>query len=251
MSAYTIAEIETILLSERSSSNIYNNDINTLTAGVQKIKGSIIPGKIDLLKAYLQKTFNLTIEQLNTQFLPKLINTDINGEKITTALNATFTKDGKSGDLDGLVSLLREMERVKLLFSKLQFEAESITYFTENIDVFGITNLKKLTLNDVKNAVVYKSLVEVNKEMEGKVRDTLKNYQPASHFSTEAKVLSDLWKESQGQIQSLVASEKFSQTALGSLTALEAIKFLWEVQQICQKIGVKGDSLVKLTDIKY
>ncbi|MBI1926539.1 hypothetical protein HYR99_20135 [Candidatus Poribacteria bacterium] len=245
---FTVSKLILILRGEESRSIKYQNDVKSAAAAVLEIQKSDESDKKALLNAYLQKTFNLTAEQLNTQFLPKLITTDINGAGITTALSASFTNDAPNNpaDLDELVKLLREMERVKLLFSNLQFEAESITYFIEHKEVFGIANLKNLTLNDVKNAACYKSLVEIDKEMEGKVRETLKNYQSASHFSAaDIKVLSDLWRQPQGQIQSLVAALTFAPTAL------EAIQFLWDVQRICQKVGVKGDSLVKLTAVDY
>ncbi|MBC8548394.1 MAG: hypothetical protein H8D23_01970, partial [Candidatus Brocadiales bacterium] len=94
--------------------------------------------------------------------------------------------------------------------------------------------------------VYYKSLLEINKEMEGEIGDVLKSYQSNKSFSTEdIKTLSDLWQQSEEQIQALVNS--LLSTFDPNAPALQTVTFLWEAQGVCQKLGIRGDFLVKLT----
>ncbi|KHE92194.1 MAG: hypothetical protein K8F52_01450 [Candidatus Scalindua rubra] len=248
-STYTISEIDVILKKIDSlSAEIYSGNNSLLTAGIQQIGDSIKRDKKKLLKEYLQSTFNITAVQLEDEILPNFVSVDIDGLGIIRALDAVFTNDGEPvdpGDFDELVVLVREIERVGLLFSNLRFDAESITYFIENKTVFGIDDLKELTLNNLKNASFYKSLVETNREMEGEIGELLKNYQPNKIFSVEdIKTLSDLWQQPEEQIKSLKDSLTFDPND----SALEAVKFILEAQEVCQELGIRGDSLIKLTD---
>lgn len=247
-SPFTASELIMILQGEESSSVKYQNNVNSVATAVLEIQKSDESDKMALLNAYLQRTFNLTKEQLESEILPKFVTTDINGAGITTALNANFTNDepDNPADLNDLIKLVRELEHIKLLFNNLQFEPESITFLIDSKEAFGIADLKNLDLNALKNATFYKSLLDMNKDMGVEVRDILKNYQSYSNFSTEdIKTLSDLCQQSQGQIQSLVDNLTLAPTAL------EAVKFLFEAHRLCQKLGIEGYSLMKLKAMDY
>jgi hypothetical protein len=254
VSPFTISDLMLILEGKGSSSLKFQHDAHSVAAAVLEIQKTekytekTAAEKVSLLVAYLRRTFNLTERQLFDEFLAKLISTDINGASILTALDANFigNEPDNFDDFTDLIILVREIERIKLLFDKLQFEAESITFFVNNQDVFGIADLKHFTPDDVQNAVFYKSLLEQKTDMNHKLREMLKRYQANGHFSDEDMgMLSDLWKQPQELLLSIKDSLNFS------ATALPAVKFLWQALQICLKLSIEGHSLIKLVATDY
>jgi hypothetical protein len=248
-SPFNISEIRLILQGEESSSVKFENNIASAVSTVLEIQKSEVADKRSLFQGSLQSIFNLTIDQFENEFIPKLISVDINGAGITTALNATFDANGtpdNPADFIELVRITREFERLGILFNKLKFKSESITFFVDNADVFGIDDLRSLTLDNLKNIVFYKSLVDHNKDLESSIGNVLVQYQSFSNFSSESiSTLSDLWLQPQEQIKSL--SDLLSLPPI----ALDAVQKLSKTQKICQTLGVQGHSLQKLKETDY
>ncbi|HMN29490.1 MAG TPA: neuraminidase-like domain-containing protein, partial [Caldilineaceae bacterium] len=86
---------------------------------VQEIQQSAALDKVEELKEQLEKLFNLAAGQAQAGL--KLVNIDINGAAIQTALNASFT-DGAPDNpalLTPLSDLMVKMERIVVLFGNL------------------------------------------------------------------------------------------------------------------------------------
>jgi len=56
------------------------------------------------------------------------------------------------------VTLARELELVQLLFNTLEFDAAAITWFIGHKDLFGIADLKHLTIENLRAAATYRTL---------------------------------------------------------------------------------------------
>ena len=132
------------------------------------------------------------------------------------------------------------------MFRKLRYDADTISYWIQHKNVFGIANLKQLTLNDIRNSAFYRALTESSVEMEPAIRDALAAFQGAGAFTDgNMGALADLWHRPLREIQSVV-------TALAlPPVAIEAVRYVRDVQQICQTLGVEGKALQKLLATTY
>lgn len=245
-----ISELVFILRGIETTSNKYKIDLGTISEKVLEIqKQEAIEKEIDpakKLEDYLQTKFNLTQKQFKNEFLLNLIANDFNSAS-TKALNANFTNDNPDNpnDFDELIELIHKLERYNLLFSKHQFKPDSITYLINQKDVFGINDLKALTVDDIKNISLYRELILENEDIELKLQKTLTDFQINANFNGNESTLADLWKQPTSLIRSLLDNLTFNKPALN------AIKDFWAALKICQKLGIQGDSLVKLTGDDY
>ncbi|BAZ33812.1 hypothetical protein NIES4074_63260 (plasmid) [Cylindrospermum sp. NIES-4074] len=242
-STFKVAELHFILKGEESTTLKFKMDMGAVGTLVQEVQASSETNKIDALKASLSRTFNLTSNQLTNTL--QWVNTNINSAEIQTALNTTFTNGTPDNptDLNALLILAKEAERVLLLFSNLKFKPETIDYLTRKLAVLGIANPKSLTLDNLNALTFYKDSIELSEEAEPLVQTVLDNYLATSAFSTgDTAKLADLWK----QDKSLIASLANSLSLL--TTPIAALQYLWECLNLCQTLGINGFSLQKLAD---
>jgi hypothetical protein len=244
--SFSVAELLLIIKGEESSDLQFDYDIHTVSSAVMEIQDSATKdkkNKLDLLKVYLQNSFNLTAEHLDNEFFANLLSLTLSSPLVTTALNATFTNatPDNSGDLDGLQTMLHELERYTLLFKKTQFDAEMITFTVNNKDVFGIADFKKLSVDNVINLVRYHFLLDQRHEQRDALNLALKNIQLTGNISTAGNAtLADAWLQPESLISSLTSTLNFT------LPALDAIDFLKSCLDKCIRLGVQGDALIKL-----
>jgi Tc toxin complex TcA C-terminal TcB-binding domain/Neuraminidase-like domain/Salmonella virulence plasmid 28.1kDa A protein/Putative peptidoglycan binding domain len=221
-------------------------DLNALFQIIEDMDRRIEPFlKVDALKSSLTKSFNLTLNQLTDTLA--WIDTDINSAQIQIALNTTFTDSvpNQPADLNALLTLAKEVERVLLLFSNLKFKEETTAYLTQESMVLGIADLKKLTLDNLKALTFYKDLIVLNDEAEPLVQAILSSYENSSPnaFSAEDITrLDELWKQDKSLIASLTNSLNLS------TVPIKALKYLWECLNLCKTLGINGYSLQKLAD---
>ncbi|HYR02922.1 MAG TPA: neuraminidase-like domain-containing protein, partial [Syntrophobacteria bacterium] len=243
---FGIAELKMILLGEESPSLRFRSSTDSVAATVRDIQTSDETDKKELLRASLQETFSVTAEQLRDELLPSFSSVDIDGPGIALALNAPFT-DGKPdhpADLDALVTLAREMERVQLLFNTLEFDAGAITWFIGHKDIFGIADLKHLTIENLHTATTYRALASKDRKREGSLRTLLEDYQSVGHFPAGGTVLlAGLLGQAPALTGSLAAALAFPANALA------ACQVLLDLAGLCRKLGIEGHSLVKLKAI--
>lgn len=244
--SFSVAELLLIIKGEESSDLKFSNDIHTVASAVMEIQDSATKdkkAKVDLLKAYLQNSFNLTAEQLDNEYFAQLLTLNLGSAAITTALNATFTNatPDTPTDLDGLLTMLHELERYTLLFKKAQFDAKMITFAVNNKEVFGIADFKSLNVTSVVNLMRYHGLLDQREDQRDALNIALQNIQQAGNFSAaENATLADAWLQPASLISSLTATLSFA------LPALEAIDLLKNCLDKCIRLGVQGDALLKL-----
>jgi hypothetical protein len=249
-SPFTISELLLIIEGETSSALQFTNDIQVVSAAVFDIQTGAATDKKDkedLLEAYLQRSFNLTTDQLQNEFFPKLLSLNLLSPTITKALNASFTngKPDNPADLDaapgGLLTLMHELERQTLLFEKAKFDADMISFMLANPAVFGIADLRNPGVSGIANIVRYQALLKDKDEQREALNLALQHIQGAGQFpDADIATLAEAWKQPASLIASVAGSLTFS------LPALEAISYLQDGLSRCLMLGIQGDALVKL-----
>ena len=245
-SPLTISELVFILKGMETSSVKYKTDLDTVSAKILEIEKLETFKDKKLIEDYLQARFNLTNKQFTDEFLPYLLTGNFN-EAASKALNATFTNEIPDNPtvFNDLLDLIRQLERYMLLFTKYQFKPDSISYLISHCNTFGISNLKALTVDNIKLTSLYCELIMENENLEVKLQKALTDFQSNANFTGSESFLSEIWKQPAALIQSLSGS-----LPLG-IPALSAIKDLWAAVRICQKLGIQSDSLTILTGNDY
>lgn len=245
-SPFSISEMLLILQGKESSDLQIANDIHVAASAVIDIQTSAISDKKDkkdLLVSFLQKTFNLTPDQLKNDFLQTLTPCDLNSAAIIKALNATFTNGipDTPADLDALVTLLRDMERYTLLFAKAQYDAEMVAFLVANPAIFGITDFKNLSFAQLVDIGRYHALLADKDDQRAALHLALQNIQLNGNFSASENItLAKAWMQPESLVTSLTTVLSFT------LPALDAVDYLQSCLDICNKLGVQGDALTKL-----
>lgn len=254
---FSISELFLIIKGAESSDLQFTNNIQVAAAAVIDIQAGAATDRKDksrLLQAYLQRSFNLTKDQLEDEFFPKLLSLNVVSLSVTKALNASFT-DGKPdnpADLDGLLTLMHELERYTRLFEKAEFGAGMISFMLANPVVFGIADLKHLGVQEIANMARYQALLKDKDEKREALNLALQHLQPSGQVSNahtrvpgqlsdvDIATLAEAWKQPTSLIASLARSFSFS------MPPLEAIGYLEERLSRCLMLGIQGDALVKL-----
>ena len=121
--------------------------------------------KSALLFAALQDRYNLTTEQLETTVLGHLTTIELSAQGIDDALATNFT-DGQPDtpdDLNTLIALMRELERITRLFTTLGLSVEAIDDVVANQSDYDIENLSALTLSDIRALASYTNLLQADR----------------------------------------------------------------------------------------
>lgn len=245
-SPFSISELMLIIKGKESSDLQFVNDIHVVSATVIEIQASAIADKKDkkdVLEAYLLSAFNLTTDQLKNEFFTKLLSLTPGSASITTALDATFT-DGKPNtpsELDGLLTLLHEMERYSLLFQKAQFDVEMISFMIANKEIFGIVDLKNIEVDHLSHVLQYHKLLENKDEQRNALNLALQKIQLNGNFSAvENAALAVAWMQPESMITSLSSSISVA------MPALSAVNDLQDCLALALVLGLQGDALLKL-----
>jgi len=255
-SPFSISELRLIINGEESSDLHFANDILAVAAAVKEIQATATANnknKADLLKAYLQRSFNLTGDQLDADFFNQLLSLGLNSPAIVAALNAHFSEDlpGNPGnlkalpdnpdDLDGLVTLIHELERFSLLFSKAQFDAEMISFMVGHKDVFGIADLQSPNLDYLANMLRYHALLDRKDEQREALNLALQNIQEKGVFTDdENATFANVWAQPKSLIASLTGSSNIGKSAL------DRVAYLQNCLEHSITLGLQGDALLKL-----
>jgi len=148
-SPFTVYELRFVLTGNEFESTKYQTNIESVHLMIQEIKNSQ-KDKRSSLKEYLMQTYNLSKIQLDN--ILKWVNMDI--ESFLKALSA----DKKSEDIDKLaehlLDLTKEIEQVQLVINNLDISEENLSHISSKPKVLGISDLKNLTLGDIKSLVI-------------------------------------------------------------------------------------------------
>jgi hypothetical protein len=243
-SPFSTSELRFILAGVESPTAKFSNTPDAVAQLVQQVQALGTTGRVDLLKGQLAPLFNLTGARLEDQL--KWIAADITALAIQTALDTTFTNGvpDTPSELDPLVTLVQQLERVALLFSNLKLEDDSIHWLTANANALGIADLAPLTLHDVQSLTFYRSLATFRDGVEPEVREALAAYVAAGTVSPGAdrERLADLWQVDTTLVDSLVDVLPLPAAAIDALARLS------DGLDLCGTLGVNGYSLQKLGD---
>lgn len=241
LSPFTVSDLRFILKGEETSAVKFKSNRETATRIVLEVRNSQVADRTDALKIALSSSFNLSAHQLDDSL--QWVATGINSAAVANALDAPFTDDipDDPADLDPLVTLLRELERIVKLFESLKFKEENVAYLTRRPQTLSINNPRVLTLENLKALTSYKRLISLGDEAAPIVEALLDHYlAPAALPPND--LLADLFQQDRSLIDSLTDSLTLP------AVPIEAIDHLWEVLRICQTLGINGYSLEKLAD---
>lgn len=244
-SPFSVSEIRLILEGKESSDLLFTNDLHAAATAVLDIQAAVNADNKDakeLLKIFLQRTFNLTAKQLDEDYLLHLTPCDLAGAGITAALNAPFT-DGvpdTPADLKALVDLLQALERYALLFGKARIDAEMATFLVRNKAVAGIASFTALRFVDFVNVLRYHELFANRDALRPGLFAALQQIQTSGFHAAERNTLAAAWEQPESILASLTGALTFP------AVALEAIDYLHSCLAICVTLGIQGDALLKL-----
>ncbi len=194
-----------------------------------------------ILQNKLQSIFNITHEQFLEQYIPSLVSTDYHtaAEK---ALNANFTNDlpDDINAFDDLKNVIQTLERYSLIFEKYQLDADNISFLVTNPQVFGISNLKLLSIGDLKQLSIYTTLLKDKDDFNEKRWTILRSYQVNNSFNGVESLLAEYRNQALSSISSVTP------LVAPGLTAVEALNRVKEVTEMMTTLGVQADSLLKL-----
>ncbi|WP_340199995.1 neuraminidase-like domain-containing protein [Ascidiimonas sp. W6] len=249
-SPFSLSDLTFIIEGKETGTIRYESRNERIAKSVLEIQKAPKQDKKESLVAHLAQTFNLSSDQLHKEIFPNLVTIDINAAGINTALNATFTneKPNNLNDFDALTALMKELERISLLITKSELTPEAITFLVTHKDVFGITDLKVRTLDEVKLIDVYQKLAGIGLESERELllQDALVQYQTDGTFNNDSLALmASNWEQPLGRVASLQT------TFTLPLVALEAIRSLQKLISLADTLGLEGHNLKKLTFTSY
>lgn len=211
--------------------------VKTLVTEVQA--ASLLSGVTVLVefKDKLQKIFNITAGQL-IDYYAKLATINIDDELIIKALNSNFND---LSELNSLISFLNQLEQKIYCFDKLKWNENDISLLTIHPEIFGMADIKKWTLDDIKSMVIYSTLFNgVSEDNKTDIRKILEGFTLTAMTDTLQDLSIILWTYD----VSLITAGIMASPLVGSL--MQALSKLHEVLKICTTLGIQPDSLTKL-----
>ena len=232
-----ISTLRFVLKGEESGPVKYKTTLETAGKLAQQSQASSSDeDRVGALKILLAEYFNLTSVHLDNILV--WVATDIHGDEVRNALSTTFDENGRPTDpaeLDGLLNLSKQTERVLGLFESLKFKDATIEYLTQNRVVLGIDDLKNLTRSNVERLAFYKAMATLSAEAEPLVQAVLKGW------PGDVATLVELWAQDYSLIESLT-----NLLPRPSIPPIQEMEFLGECLTMCRTLGVNGYSLQKL-----
>src|SRR4029077_9126342 len=117
-------------------------------------------------------------------------------------------------DFNDLIAILQQLERYNLLFIKHLFSPSAISFLLTHKEIFGITNLKSLKADEIKNISLYKALLLDDEEVEDELQKALTGFQTTGSFTGFEATWADIFKQPQALIKSLFDHLTFTIPAL-------------------------------------
>lgn len=228
---FSVAELCFILQGREGNGVRFQLNEEKITAILNSLQLLGTPVVNDLL-LLLAQSYNITGHHLKNSL--QWVGTSINVTDTGTALLHDH-------DFNTLQQLVWALERVLLLWNKLQLKEETVAFLTQHAYLLGITNPKNITLQNLQSLAVYQSLIRESEAAEQVIQTALVNYQSDHSLSGDnMKKLADLWQQEPSLINSLV------QALTLPATPLEAIEYIHSCLGVCETLGVNGFSLQKL-----
>jgi hypothetical protein len=242
-SPFSLALLNFILKGEERNPANYVINLDIVETIVKEIQNDNEVEKVVALKTRLLKLYNISPVLL--EYILKWVNTSIGDIDVKTALEAKFNNEGKlenEDDLKGLLKFLKETECILSLFSFLKLKEETIAFISENYEVLGFSNLKALSLDNLKDLALFKTLITIHDQAEPLVENILINYHKENSFLSDTAKLADLWQQDKNLIESITQSVNFTSVPI------EAMAKIGDYLDLCKTLGINGYSLQKFAD---
>ena len=243
-SPFKFQQLDFILNGAISQEIKYNYTNQKVKGLVAEMKNIIAPGteiEIAILYNKLQALFNITTEQLITYrlFIP------IFDEVI---IKAALNSDIEIPDnLNPVVELFNQLERRVLCFDRLKWSYDEVLILKEHPAVFGMADLVNWSLDNIKAMVSFNNLfINLPEEVRTSIRMMLKNNASVNNLmEADVQLFAATWSFTPSLLHSIINNISFT----GTLTA--DLERLFQFADICNTLGIQGDSLIKLRETTY
>ncbi|MCP4983896.1 MAG: hypothetical protein GY935_25755 [Gammaproteobacteria bacterium] len=196
-----------------------------------------------LLVAALEDRYSLQNEQLQRIFLKYLTTFDLSDAGIVTALAADFDEGQPvtPADLDRLVDLMRELERLTRTFDTLDLSTETVDDLALNPSHYEVANPRALTLADILVLMRRTDLMRADGAGEDGLREAQKAY--LGNPSLTPEIVATLAE--QLDVPEVMVSAAAEELPLPS-TPIATFTRVAGMVALAKMLNVDGLSLVKL-----
>jgi hypothetical protein len=235
----SVQELRFVLTGEESISLRYKSTLQAAEALLAEVGKETGLERLDALKRHLATAIDLPRSELNDLLgqHPGGLSREVPGW-IATHIEEVFPPD-MPPDALRLHNVMKDLERIRLLFARLEFSAETIQYLTGNFARLGIQDPEQVGLADVKALCIYRSLIFVSDDAESTVTEILSGYNAQTPHQS-APALARLWQQDASLIASLIDGWDLPVIALQALTQIR------KNLDVCNTLGISGHSLLKL-----
>ena len=263
-SPLSVSELWFILRGEESGSIKFKNNFDTIAKMVQEIQEDPdvqTSSRVTALKENILKSFNLSESQLN-DFLKWTSNSNLDRPEIHRSLNVSLNtgtplSTGILADLKPLLDLIKEIERILMIFTKLKFDEEIVSNITDgHPSPLGISDLTNLRFEDLKALVSYNKITatldDENKLVMWSVLDDYLNSNGLSSIAID--FLAALWNTDQSMVDSIANSLPLpnahdnNDSPISIDVAGKVIEYIQNSLDVCKTLGINGYSLKKIAD---
>lgn len=180
--------------------------------------------------------------------LQSFVQADITDATFLTGLNTELTEEGEvvnPGDLQSLIDLFKETDRLALIFNTLEFEETHLAFVAQNPNLLGISDVKNLKLEDIFNLVKYKTWLDQREEAAKSVHAILNAYDTGAVTDDELEMISELTGLNKTLIQST-----YNELSLPGV-AIEALEKTRTASEVNKILGVHGHFFTKIFSTGY
>jgi hypothetical protein len=243
---FSFQNLDFIINGVENTGNRYSIDQEKGKAIVSEIQiaaSSSGTSKTDLLKNKIQSIFNISGAALTEDIL-KFTTININDQSVTDALNSDLVD---LSALSPIVLILNELERKIFCLNKLRWKDNDTLFFLSNSTVFGISDIKNWSLENVRTIVTYTNLlINISEETKTEIRQVLRTIAEDNSVAESGVMLfASLWSCSSALVQSVINIFSLAGTPIDSVNRLHNLLL------VSQTLGIQAESLIKLTKSDY
>jgi len=245
----SIDSVHFIISGQESNQITFKVNREELVSFLAKEKQTDLQSKREKLIVHLAAKFSITKEELEAVYAEYLLSYKFADSEIDQALNAQFDTNDvplDSTKFDNLFKVVIEIQRYHLLFDKLDFSSSSISYIVNNADAFDISDIKSLTLENVKTLGQFSTLEDqIEKEKIEQYHGHLIQTKSSNSYSADfITFLSANWEIPSGIINSYITT-----TISANILIERQYNFMKKIKA-CQKLGLTKQSLDNLTRLE-
>ncbi|MCB9283908.1 MAG: hypothetical protein H6563_07545 [Lewinellaceae bacterium] len=180
--------------------------------------------------------------------LESFVQADITDVSFLNGLSTELTEEGEvvsPPDLESLLHLFNETDRLALLFGTLKMEETHLEFIATNPNLFGISDVKNLKLEDIFSLVKYKSWLDKKEEGPKRIHTLLSAFGMGALADSEFEMISDLTELDKTLVQST-----YNALSLPGI-AIEALEKTRAASEVNMVLGVHGHFFSKVFSTDY